>query len=80
MGQIIQAVAAKTGSIDNKTIIATLHKGKWPTVEGYLNWDKYGSPQGSDILVEWIGGKLLPVYPANVSLHEPVVPKPIWKG
>jgi branched-chain amino acid transport system substrate-binding protein len=80
VGQIIQAVAAKTGSIDNKTIIATLHKGKWPTVEGYLNWDKYGSPQGSDILVEWIGGKLLPVYPANVSLHEPVVPKPIWKG
>ena len=80
VGQIIQAVAKKTGSIDNKTIIKTLHSGKWPTVEGYLSWDKYGSPQGSDLLVEWIGGKLLPVYPAAVALHKPVVPKPSWKG
>jgi len=80
VGQIIQAVAAKTGSIDNKTIIATLHKGKWPTVEGYLSWDKYGSPKGSDILVEWIGGRLLPVYPASVALHKPVIPKPNWNG
>jgi len=80
VGQIIEAVAKKTGSIDNKTIIKTLHSGKWPTVEGYLSWDKYGSPQGSDLLVEWIGGKLLPVYPASVALHKPIVPKPSWKG
>ena len=80
VGQIIEAEAKKTGSIDNKTIIKTLHSGKWPTVEGYLSWDKYGSPQGSDLLVEWIGGKLLPVYPASVALHKPVVPKPSWKG
>jgi branched-chain amino acid transport system substrate-binding protein len=80
VGQITQAVAKKTGSIDNKTIIKNLHSGKWPTVEGYLNWDKYGSPQGSDILVEWIGGKLLPVFPASVALHKPVFPKPNWKG
>jgi branched-chain amino acid transport system substrate-binding protein len=80
VGQIVQAVARKTGSIDNKTIIKTLHSGRWPTVEGYLSWDKYGSPQGSDILVEWIGGKLLPVYPHSVALHKPVVPKPNWKG
>jgi len=78
VGQIIQAVAKKTGSIDNKTIIRTLLSGKWPTVEGYLSWDKYGSPQGSDILVEWIGGKLVPVFPASVALHKPVVPKPAW--
>jgi branched-chain amino acid transport system substrate-binding protein len=80
VGQIIEAVARKTGSIDNKTIIKTLHSGNWPTVEGYLSWDKYGSPKGSDILVEWIGGKLLPVYPSSVALHKPVVPKPNWKG
>lgn len=80
VGQIVQAVAKKTGSIDNKTIIKTLHSGKWPTVEGYLSWDRYGSPRGSDILVEWIGGKLLPVYPHSVALHTPVVPKPNWKG
>ena len=79
-GQLIQAVAAKTGSIDNQTIISTLHSGTWPTLEGSLSWDQYGSPQGSDMLVEWVDGKLLPVFPADVALHAPVYPKPNWGG
>jgi branched-chain amino acid transport system substrate-binding protein len=80
VGQLIEAVAAKTGSIDNQTIIDSLHTGSWPTLEGDLSWDQYGSPQGSDMLVEWIGGKLLPVFPADVALHDPVYPKPNWGG
>jgi branched-chain amino acid transport system substrate-binding protein len=79
-GQLLQQVATKTGSVDNKTIIATLHGGTWPTVEGNLSWDQYGAPQGSDMLVEWIDQKLLPVYPASVALHSPVYPKPNWAG
>jgi branched-chain amino acid transport system substrate-binding protein len=77
-GQLLEAVAAKTKSIDNKTIIDTLHKGTWKTVEGNLRWNSIGEPQGSDLLVEWINGKLYPVYPASVALHKPVVPKPAW--
>jgi branched-chain amino acid transport system substrate-binding protein len=77
-GQLLQAVAAKTKSIDNKTIIDTLHKGTWKTVEGNLRWNSIGEPQGSDLLVEWIGGKLYPVYPKSVALHKPLVPKPAW--
>ena len=77
-GQLVEAVANKTHSISNANIIASLHKGKWPTVEGNLSWNAIGEPQGSDLLVEWIGGKLYPVYPANVALHKPVVPKPAW--
>jgi len=80
VGQLLQAVAAKTGSIDNQTIITTLHSGSWPTVEGNLSWDQYGAPKGSDMLVEWIDGKLLPVFPSDVSLHSPVYPKPNWAG
>ncbi len=80
VGQLIQQVAQKTGSIDNQTIISSLHSGTWPTIEGNLSWDQYGSPQGSDMLVEWIGGKLLPVYPADEALHTPVYPKPNWGG
>jgi branched-chain amino acid transport system substrate-binding protein len=80
VGQLIEAVATKTGSIDNQTIIDTLHSGSWPTLEGNLSWDQYGSPQGSDMLVEWIDGKLLPVFPADVALHDPVFPKPNWGG
>ncbi|TML10350.1 MAG: hypothetical protein E6G38_01660, partial [Actinobacteria bacterium] len=78
VGQIIQAVAKKTHSINNKTVIKTLHKGKWPTVEGNLSWNKYGAPKGSDILVEWIHGKLLPVWPKSLALHKPTYPKPRW--
>ena len=37
-----------------------------------------GEPQGSDLLVEWVNGKLLPVYPKNVALHAPLAPKPAW--
>jgi branched-chain amino acid transport system substrate-binding protein len=80
VGQLIQAVAAKTHSVDNATIIKTLHQGVWPTIEGNLSWDANGSPKGNDSLVEWIGGKLLPVYPANVARHAPTIPKPAWKG
>ena len=57
VGQLIQAVAAKTNSVDNATIIKTLHKGVWPTIEGKLSWDANGSPKGDDSLVEWVGRK-----------------------
>ncbi|MDX6370871.1 MAG: branched-chain amino acid transport system substrate-binding protein [Gaiellaceae bacterium] len=80
VGQLIQAVAAKTHSVDNATIIKSLHKGVWPTIEGSLSWDANGSPKGNDSLVEWVGGKLVPVYPANVARHVPTIPKPDWKG
>ena len=73
-------VAAKTHSLDNAVIIKTLHKGVWPTIEGNLSWDANGSPKGADSLVEWVGGKLLPVYPANVARHAPTIPKPAWTG
>ncbi len=32
------------------------------------------------MLVEWVDGKLLPVYPPAVALHDPVSPKPAWGG
>jgi branched-chain amino acid transport system substrate-binding protein len=80
VGQLIEAVAAKTHSVDNATIIKSLHKGVWPTIEGNLSWDTNGSPKGNDSLVEWVGGKLVPVYPASVARHAPTIPKPDWKG
>ena len=79
-GQLLEDVAAKTGKIDNATIISALHSGTWATVEGNLSWDQYGSPKGSDMLVEWVDSKLLPVYPPEVALHAPVYPKPAWAG
>jgi len=77
-GQLIEAVATKTGKIDNATIIATLHSGSWPTLLGDLSWDAYGAPAGSFHLIQWQGGKMIPVYPADIAKAAPVFPKPNW--
>jgi ABC-type branched-chain amino acid transport systems, periplasmic component len=78
VGQLLQVVARKIGSIDNQKIIAALHKGVWPTIEGNLSWDANGSPNGDDLLVEWVNGKLLPVYPPGSAVAKPFSPKPAW--
>jgi branched-chain amino acid transport system substrate-binding protein len=79
-GQLLEEIAAKTGKIDNATIISTLHQGTWPTLLGNLSWDSIGQPRGSFNLVQWQGGKLIPVYPASVSKAKPAYPKPNWGG
>jgi len=78
VGQVAEAVAKKIHSVDNKQIIAALHKGTWPTVEGVLRWNAIGEPQGNDLLMEWIGGKLYPVLPKSVATKKPFFPKPDW--
>ena len=79
-GQVLEAVAAKTGKIDNATIIATLHQGSWPTVLGDLSWGPNGAPSGSFNLIQWQGGKLVPVFPTAAAKAAPVFPKPNWGG
>lgn len=79
-GQLIEEVAAKTGKIDNATIIKTLHSGSWPTILGNLSWDAIGAPTGAFNLVQWQGGSLIPVYPPSVAQAPPVFPKPNWGG
>jgi branched-chain amino acid transport system substrate-binding protein len=77
-GMLLQEVAAKTGRVDNATIISTLHAGTWPTLEGDLSWDASGAPQGSYLLVQWIGGKLASVYPAARAQHAPYTGPLAW--
>jgi branched-chain amino acid transport system substrate-binding protein len=78
VGQLIEAVAAKTGKLDNATIISTLHQGSYQTVVGVVSVDQYGAPKGAQFLEEWIGGKLTIVYPTNLAEQAPIVPKPVW--
>jgi len=77
-GMVLEAVAKKTGKVDNATIIQTLHGGSWHTLVGDLSWDGDGAPQGKYLLTEWIGGKLTTVYPPDEAQHAPVAPKPNW--
>jgi branched-chain amino acid transport system substrate-binding protein len=79
-GQLVQAVATKTGKVDNPTLIASLHQGTWPTVLGDLSWGPDGAPKGSFNLIQWQGGKLVPVYPAAEAKATPIYPKPGWGG
>ena len=79
-GQLVQEVAAKTGKVDNATLISTLHSGSWPTLEGDLSWNSAGAANSSYVLVQWIGGKLLPVFPANRAQSTPVLGKLPWGG
>src|SRR5262245_30397418 len=80
VGQVLEAVAKKTGKIDNATIIGTLHQGTWPTLLGDLSWDATGAPNGSFHLVQWQGGKLVPVFPVATAAGNTPVPKPNWGG
>jgi branched-chain amino acid transport system substrate-binding protein len=80
VGQLVQEVAKKTGKVDNATIIQTLHGGTWPTILGNLAWSANGSPTGSFNLVQWQGGRLLPVFPTSVAQAKPLTVKPAWGG
>jgi branched-chain amino acid transport system substrate-binding protein len=80
-GQLLSAVASKTGKIDNRTIIDTLHAGTFTTIEGDLTWDADGATNGhSSLLLQWVGHKLVPVFPSSDAVQEPVNPKPAWGG
>ena len=79
-GTLLEQVAAKTKKIDNKTIIATLHKGSWPTLVGNLSWNAYGEPQGAYLLTQWQGGQLTTVWPKASAQKTPLAPKPAWVG
>jgi branched-chain amino acid transport system substrate-binding protein len=76
-GQILQQVVAKIHSLDNQKIVRALHQGTWQTVQGPISWNQYGEPKGTETLVQWIGGKLVPVFPTNVAEHKPIA-KPAW--
>ncbi len=77
-GMLVGEVAAKTGKIDNATIINTLHQGTWPTLEGDLSWDDSGAPKGSYLLEQWIGGTLQAVWPPDRAQHAPVTEPLAW--
>ena len=77
VGQIAERVVRRVG-LSNSRIIAALHKGHWPSVEGNLHWNAIGEPTGNFLLVEWLGGNLYPVLPKKAARHKPVFPKPDW--
>ena len=62
VGQLIEAVAQKTGKVDNATIVSSLHSGTWPTLLGDLSWDAHGAPQGRST---WCSGRAASSFPST---------------
>jgi len=67
-------------AVAHSLVIATLHQGTWPTLLGDLKWDAAGAPDGSFSLIQWQGGKLVPVFPSATAQATPLYPKPNWGG
>jgi branched-chain amino acid transport system substrate-binding protein len=78
-GQLLELVAQRQGKIDNQSIVTALHNGTWPTVVGDLSWDANGSPLGGNFLVQWVGDRLVSVYPPGKASAGPIA-KPAWVG
>jgi branched-chain amino acid transport system substrate-binding protein len=78
VGQMIQAAVEKARSFNNAKLIKILHQDTFTTLLGTIHDNKCGAPSGTQFLEEWIGGRLLIVYPSSVAQHAPVIPKPTW--
>jgi branched-chain amino acid transport system substrate-binding protein len=78
VGQMIQAAVTRAHSLNTGKLIKVLHQGTYTTLLGKVHDNRCGAPSGTLFLEEWIGGKLLIVYPPSVAEHAPVVPKPAW--
>jgi branched-chain amino acid transport system substrate-binding protein len=77
-GVLLEEAVKKTGKLDNATLISALHTGSWPSPEGNLSWDANGAPQSSYVLVQWVGGKLLPVFPTDRAQQGPSTSPLAW--
>ena len=80
VGQTVQQAAAKANSIDNKTLINTLHSGAtFQTVQGPVKFDSTGqNVLATGYLFQWQKGALVSVYPASQASNTPEYPKPNW--
>lgn len=79
VGQVIAQAVTKNNSTDQAKLIATLHSGKFTSVQGPVTFDSTG--QNNDAvayLFQWQSGQLVPVFPKDSATAQPVYPKPAW--
>jgi branched-chain amino acid transport system substrate-binding protein len=79
VGQVMQQIIEKIGSLDNAKILDELHSGAtYDSVQGPVKFNDVGEniakPQ---YLLQWQSGKFVPIYPA-VTGGTPEYPKPDW--
>ncbi len=79
VGQVLQQVIEKVGSLDQAKIIAELHSGDtFDTVQGPVKFDDVGENIAlKAYLMQWQNGQFVPVYPAATG-GKPEYPKANW--
>ncbi len=79
VGQVLEQAIKKINSIDNAALIQELHRGRYQTIVGPLNFDETGAPQGSYMLLQWQGDNFMIVGPPDRAEVDPLPPpKPLW--
>jgi branched-chain amino acid transport system substrate-binding protein len=78
VGQVVRQAAERIHTIANAKLIDALHQGTYQTVQGALAFDGAGKPTGQSFLVQWQGGRAVPVYPPAIAVSRPEYPKPDW--
>ncbi len=78
VGQVLQQAAENIQSIDNAALIEELHRAEFQTVVGPLSFDEVGAPQGSFMILQWMGDTFVIVGPPGRAQADPVWPKPEW--
>jgi branched-chain amino acid transport system substrate-binding protein len=78
VGQILQQAVENTQSVDNAKLIEEMHKATFKTVVGPLKFDDVGRPQGSFMVLQWVGDTYKIVAPDFAKQADPVWPKPNW--
>jgi branched-chain amino acid transport system substrate-binding protein len=77
--QVLKQAIDKAQSIDNASLIQTLHANTFQSVQGPTRFNGDGeNTLAVAYLFQWQNGNLTPVYPATNALSTPEYPKPNW--
>jgi len=78
-GQVLEQAVTQAKSLDNKTLIKTLHDGTFNNLFGPVKFNDQGqNTLGVSYLFQWRTGKLIPVYPDSQAQANPEYPKSSW--
>ncbi|MBV9614781.1 MAG: amino acid ABC transporter substrate-binding protein [Ktedonobacteraceae bacterium] len=79
VGQVLEQAIDKAGSIDNGKIMQVLRSNTFNSLQGAVKFKPDGENEVAvAFLFQWQKGQLIPVYPQNNAVANPVYPRPVW--
>ncbi|MBA2678437.1 MAG: amino acid ABC transporter substrate-binding protein [Ktedonobacteraceae bacterium] len=79
VGQVLQQAVNRAQSLDNAQVIHALWTGAFQSLQGPVRFASSGeNAAGIAFLLQWQGGKLIPVFPTEWGQATMEYPKPMW--